>query len=173
METRASRRPGGATGATSIFQFARFGAGQGEEFVHQRAEALGLAADDPEIVGNSAGGGRPATGVSGRSSLIMQRLDVAADGGDRRAEFVRHVDDQFAALLLGALGLRSVAGFHGGPRATAASPELRGDVALPQSISRAKRPETIASPFMQVERDEADGRGRRRQGERCRPERLL
>ena len=39
---------------------------------------------------------------SGCDGLVAERLDVAADGGERRPQFVRHVGDEVAAHLVGA-----------------------------------------------------------------------
>ena len=60
-------------------------------------------------------------------ALLEQRLDVAANRGERRAQFVRDVADEVAAHLVGALQVGDVVqDQHDAARPSGRGPEWRG-----------------------------------------------
>ena len=68
---------------------------QAQQVAHQPLHPQRVAADDLE-----ERAARPAASVPCRP--VEQRLDVAADGGQRRAQLVRDVGDEVAADPIGA-----------------------------------------------------------------------
>jgi hypothetical protein len=86
------------------FLLAELDTGKREQIGGETGEALGILADDiqkPEIVGGIVDG------------AVQQRFGVALDGGERRAQLVRDVDDEILADILqffelGVLGFQAV-----------------------------------------------------------------
>ena len=66
-------------------------AGEAQEILHEAFHARGMPRDDLEEL----------LCVGGLAGVVEQRFDVAANGGERRAQFVRDVGDEVAADAVG------------------------------------------------------------------------
>ena len=140
---------------------------EAQQIAHQTFHAQRVAADDLEEAADLRR-------FRALLALIEQRFDVAAHGGERRAQLVRDVGDEVAADAVGAAQLGDVvhdehgAGGIGGRDGRAA----RDDDEL--GFARERQLETLASacrgaPSRAARRCPADGRSRRSGGLPDRP----
>ena len=91
---------------------------QAQQVAHQPLHAQRVAADDLE---------EPARlrRLVGLDRAVEQRLDVAAHGGERRAQLVRDVGDEVAADAIGAAQVGDVVQDQHGPARAAATRPAR------------------------------------------------